>query len=333
MKFDESRARSILLAPVLIVIVGAIAVFSYWPGDENPDRKVRVAYLPIYVDLPLFVAVEEGFLNDRDLEVELIRFESSPLMGTALVSNEVDAVASIASSVAFTIESRDPGRFKIFIVDAENPMGYLSALVAMPHSSVSSVEDLKGKKIGIFPGPTAGTFFRLFFEGRGLNVEADLTIVELAPGLHVDALVNGQVDALATYEPMATQAVVDHGAVKLVPGAIESEVINPWQAGSWLVSSRFVKERPQLAEKFIDACYEAIDFMRDHPDEAKKHLKNYTGIRAEVASETPTIPFTKVDEVDIETFQRHADILQDAGVLSKKIDVRSLLMEPMQSVK
>src|SRR5207247_2575986 len=102
------------------------------------------------------------------------------------------------------------------------------------------------------------TFFNLVFKKHGLDPKSDMTVVELAPGLHVQALVSGQVDALATYEPMATQAEVEHGAVKFFPGVIESEIINPWQAGAWLVSSRLIAERPEVAKKIVEGCYEAI---------------------------------------------------------------------------
>jgi NitT/TauT family transport system substrate-binding protein len=317
------------LVLIALGLIGGSTFFLFRSGESKTgDERVRIAYLPIYVDLPLFVAIENGFFEKRGIKVDAVRFETSPLMGTALVNNEVDAVASIASSVAFSIESRDPGRFRIFIVDAENPQEYLSALVAMPNSKISTVEDLRGKKVGMFPGPTAVTFFSLVFQKHGLDPKSDMTLVELGPGLHVQALSSGQVDALATYEPMATQAEIEVGAIKFKPGVIESEIINPWQAGAWLISSRLVTERPEVAKKVIAACYEAIDYMRANPKEAKKTLDKYTGIRAEVALKTPNIPFTKIGEIDLDSFQRHAVILQDAGVLSRAIDTRSLLLDP-----
>jgi NitT/TauT family transport system substrate-binding protein len=322
------RRKILIFAGVVAAtLLGGLAWQRHSQLSLQPS--IRVGYMPIYPDLPLFVGVEKGFFRKRKMEIELIRFESSPLMGTALVNGDVDAVASIASSTAFTIESRDPSRFKVFIVDAENPTGYLSALVAMPNSEITEVTDLKGKRVGIFPGPTAGTFYRILFRKHGLDPDNDLTILELAPGTHVETLVSGQVDALATYEPLATQAVVQHGAVKVLPGAIERGVINPWQAGSWLISTRLLEEDPRAARAFIEACYEAVDYMREHPEESKTHLRGYTGIDQEVASQTPTIPFTKIGEVDLQAYQEHADMLQQAGVLSKSIPTAELLLDSL----
>ena len=84
-----------------------------------------------------------------------------------------------------------------------------------------------------------------------------------------------------------------------------------------------------MARAFIEACYEAVDYMRKHPDESKAHLRGYTGIDLEVSTRTPTIPFTKIGEVNLEAYQRHADILQEAGVLSKRIETADLLLETL----
>lgn len=325
---QSGNQRIFLGVAVLVLLAGLVSAYLVFKKDaEKASPHVRIAYLPIEVDLPLFVAIEKGYFEKRGVTVEPIRFESSPLMGTALLNNEVHAIASIASSVAFSIESRDPGRFRIFIVDAESPKQYLSALVTMPKSQIKRVADLRGKRVAIFPGPTASTFFNLVFKKHGLDPKSDMTVVELAASLHVQALVNGQVDALATYEPIATQAVVDHGAVKFLPGAVETEIINPWQAGIWLISRRSIEDRPETAKKVVEACYESIDFIRSHPDEAKQALNKFTGIRPDVAAKTPGVPFTKIGEVDLEALQRHADILQEAGVLSRRIETRSLLLD------
>jgi NitT/TauT family transport system substrate-binding protein len=320
-------ALVLLILAMLLLSSPACRRSSTGAGDGSQPRHIRLGYQPINVYLPLFVALEKGYLKKRGLEVEAVRFESSPLLGTALMNNDVDA-CSMAYSVALSIESRDPGRYKIFMVDAENARNYLSAMVTMPNSGISRVEDLRGKRVGSYPGPTALTFFGLILKKHGLDPNRDVNIIELAPGLHVQALVSGQVDALNTFEPMATEAVVNHHAVKFLPGAIESEIIEPWQAGTWLLSRRFMEEQPQAARDVVAALYEAVDEIRAHPQDAKRALGNYTGINPLVADNTPDIPFTKIGEVDLEAFQKHADILQQAGVISRRVEARALLLDP-----
>lgn len=314
----------VLISFVVLVIVILFVVFGR-PWFEPKRDKVNVAYLPIYVDLPLFVAEEEGYFKKRGIDVNFIRFQSSPDMASALVGKDVDAVASIATQSALGIESRDPGKFKIFLIDAETPENPLSSLVVSSKSQIIDPSELKGKLIASFPGPTAKLFAPLAFKEYGLE-RGDYEIQELQIGSHITALETGMVDAIVTYEPTATQAVLKYGSNKIAPGFIESNVINPWQAGIWIISSDFVENNKDMADKFILAIYDAVDFIKSNPDKAKKSLSRYTAIDMEIATQTPNIPFTKVWEADLVTLQKHANLLTEEKFLQKKIDIPSLIL-------
>jgi NitT/TauT family transport system substrate-binding protein len=315
------QSKSKMALGVLVLLLAGLSLYC----AVNRTRPIRIGYLPIYVDLPLFVAQDQGFFQKRGVSVELVRFATSPAIGTALVTNDVQFGASIAYSVVLSTESRDPGILKVFVVDSETPENYLSSFVVLPTSGIKTIQDLKGKRVASFPGPTAVTFGKMVLEKAGLDPARDLQFFELDSALHLDALTSHSVDALFTYEPIATQAVLERGAVKLLPGAVESQIINPWQAGVWAVSEKFATSRSTDARSVMLAIYDAIDFYRSHPETAKAALEKYTSIRSNVALATPNIPFAKLGEIDLRAFQKHADILQQRGIISKHIDAKALL--------
>ena len=340
---NERKGRFII--PLIIVVVlslVAVAAFFFTRTANVPDPsastggntisqggsvgKITVGYLPIYVDLPLFVAKEQGFFDKRGLSVDLKRFESSPDMGTALLTGKIDAAASIATSVALSTESRDPGKLKVFLVDAENKDNYLSSFVVLKTAGITNLAGLKGKKIGAFPGPSAATFGKMVLEKNGLNPDKDVIWTELPSATQLTALETKTVDALFSYEPVSTQAVMEKNAVKLLPGAVENTIMSPWQAGVWVVRSDLQTEKAELTRRFVLAIYDAVDFMRKNPKLAKEALKPYTSIKPEVAQATPNIPFTKIGEVDTVSLQKQANILTERKVLSKRIDVAPLLI-------
>src|SRR5262249_54223082 len=148
--------------------------------------------------------------------------------------------ASIATTVALSTESRDPGKFRIIMVDANTPESPLSAMLTMPNSGISKVEDLAGKKVGIFPGSNASLVFVLVFKKHGLDPKKDLTLSELPGASQLQPASGGQTDPLRAGEPITRQAVFDYGAVNLNPAAVEREVINPYNAGVWLVSRKYL---------------------------------------------------------------------------------------------
>jgi ABC-type nitrate/sulfonate/bicarbonate transport system substrate-binding protein len=317
------RKRLIIAGSILFLVLAAILIFLINPPQES--KPIRIGYLPIYVDLPLFVAKERGFFEQRGVKVDLRRFAASPEIGTALVSNDVQVGASVAYSVILSTESRDPGAIKIFIVDSETPENYLSSFVVSKGSSIKVIEDLRGKKLGIFPGPTSRTFCEMVLEKHGLDPKGDLEIVEIDVASHISALESGTVNALFTYEPTGTQAVIEKGAIKILPGAVEREIMSPWQAGVWVISSKFAKTGPAQARAVMLALYDAIDYIRLNPVEAKGYLSKYTSIKENVALATPNIPFAKLTEVDLVALQKQTDILHARRIISKPINAENLL--------
>jgi ABC-type nitrate/sulfonate/bicarbonate transport system substrate-binding protein len=326
----RSVNRWVIAALVLVaVVIGAFFIlkrFKPTPAASDKAITVRIGYLPIAADLPLFVANDQGYFTKHGIAVEMIRFESSPLMGTAFVNNSLDVAASISTTVALSTESRDPGKFRIFMVDANTPEAPLSAMLTMPGSGISRVEDLRNKKVGIFPGSNAALVFGLVFKKHGLDPKKDLTLIELPAGSQLQALEGKQIDALCTWEPIATQAVLDYKAVNFNPGAVEREVINPYNAGVWLLSSDFSRKNPDASIRLVEAFEEALDYMRNNPGPAKKALVTYASVAPHVADKVECTQFWKIGEVQNDILQQFTDIVQGGGVINKRIDAPSLLL-------
>jgi len=328
MKASQMKIRNWTLLGLVIVLAVGIFVALRPVATEISATvdTLRAGYLPHHGYLPLFVAWDHGYFSDENLIVTTNRFDSSPAMSTAFVNGDID-VLPIATSVALAIESRDPGKFLVFATSSESKTGYLTALVTMPTSGIKMVEDLRGKKVGCFPGPASLTLFGMVFQKHGLDPKKDLVLTELPPPLQIQALISGQVDALATYEPTATKAVEENGAVKFFPAAVETDVLDPTQGGLWIISSDIVRTRPETARRFNRAIYRAIDYIREHSADALISVTNFTSTSAAVAAKLPSIPYQKSGEIDANALQKHADIMTDHGVLSKRIEVQPLLLD------
>lgn len=323
----SAKTKSLAIIGVIAVIViglFSLALIRPWHKTEVVQSTVKVGYLPIYVDLPLFVA-QEQFLKKRGIQATLVRFETSKDMADALASGQIDAAASVATNSALAIETRDPGRFRIFLVDAETPKNPLSSLLVSSSSPVRSVLQLKGKVIGSFPGPTAKIYAPLALARLGL-AKGEYSIQEIQAASHITALESGHIDALITYEPYATIAEAEYNARRVVPALIEANLMSPWQAGVWIIRSDFVRRSPEVANKLVYGIYEAVDYLRDHGPEGKQALRGFVDIKPLIAQRTPDIPFTKVSEADFVQLQKHADLLTKEGGLSRTVDVGSLVL-------
>jgi len=103
----------------------------------------------------------------------------------------------------------------------------LYGVVARRSAGIVTAKDLKGKRVGV-PGPTSAAYFaHRMLERAGLN-DTDVTFVTLAPNDMPAALADRKVDAIAVWEPQASQGEAAlKGDVVVLPGTgVYREVYN-----------------------------------------------------------------------------------------------------------
>jgi NitT/TauT family transport system substrate-binding protein/sulfonate transport system substrate-binding protein len=76
----------------------------------------------------------------------------------------------------------------------------ISLLLVKDTTSIKSISDLKGKKIGILPTRAYEVWIEEILKANGVAVE-DVIIRQVKPNLQADALNNGSIDALFTNDP------------------------------------------------------------------------------------------------------------------------------------
>jgi sulfonate transport system substrate-binding protein len=109
------------------------------------------------------------------------------------------------------------GGSKIAIVGAyqANPLG--SALLVPKGSPITSVAQLKGKRIAVAQGSSADYHLLTVLNKAGLSVH-DVTLTYLQPAEGLAALTSGHVDAWDIWSPFVEQAEVQKNAKALVTG-------------------------------------------------------------------------------------------------------------------
>ncbi len=318
-----------ILIPFLLILVGYLVYETLTKRHmQRGPLVIKVGYLAHPGYLPLFCADHLGILDGEQILIKLVRFESSPIMMSAFVSNEIQ-VAPVATVSALSLESLDPGKFKVFALSSETIDNYLTAIVTLSGGgqTIQSIRDLKGKKIGLFPGPAAHALFALVFEKFGLKPGQDVFFQELAPPLQLQALSSGQVAALATYEPIASEAEIELKAKILMPAAVESNVLSPTQGGSWLISSTFLSQHPESVKTIVNVINRGIDFAHQYPDSLPSIIAHYTSVSLQVAQRAHFVTYSKLEQIDTVSYQRHSDLMYDNHIISKRIAVSGFLLD------
>lgn len=308
----------------------ALALAGGLSSARADDDKILIGYWPIASGLPLYTALERGFFKEAGLNVEGVKFASAQQVAEAMIAGRIHGSANgTASAVLGLAEITSPGLFKIICSNPSNHKLVLDQFVVPKDSPIKSIAELKGKRIASGPGIQNVTLAKIILEKNGIT---DAKVVELPIGQHVPALAADQLDAVYTLEPTGTAGrlkgltrVLENGVIsKYVLGAPDA----PWFGGSASVTTAFLKDRPEVAKKYIAAYARAVDFVRKNPAEVRKHIDGFTAIDPSLVQEVPLAGFTLYNEFtasDLGYFQKFFDIFTERKIFSRALPVKPLI--------
>lgn len=308
-----------------ISVTAIIAVILLLSGCRNHPKadKIRIGYVPLAVTLPLFVANDEGYFKEQGFEVELVRFASSNEVGNAGTTGQVD-ILSAASNVVFDIGFVSSKRHKLILPNLySDKKGNITDYILVRDTlKIKTINDLKGKRIGIFPGSVIKVFCTLILEKYGLN-KNDYTLIELSPKDWAASLQTNQIDALSALEPQASQLMIDKIGFPIAAGFYAQLMPNVPLSGNWISEDFYNKYGDEAAEKIIIAVDKAVDFINNNPDKAKEYLVKYANVREDVVNQVQLNPWTKHSEINYSEIQKFIDVLFENKAIQNKENINN----------
>src|SRR3954469_25801249 len=160
--------------------------------------KIRVGYIGITCEAPIFSAVENGFFKEEGLEVELVKCEWSKYKDV-LALGGYDITHPLVMYFLKPIEQGLDVKFTAGIhrgcLRVQGPL----------EGGPRTITDLRGKRIGV---PGMGTppfiFTNRVLGDNGIDPAKDVTWRVFPAGELGLALQKGEVDAIADSEPIGT---------------------------------------------------------------------------------------------------------------------------------
>jgi len=237
-----------------------------------------------------------------------------------------------AAGIAMLAESKFPGTFKVFGLQGGGiKVGLINdGLIVKADSDIKSFADLKGKKLGHVPGIQWRTISRHMVRAAGLDPEKDVTLVDLAVGMQVPAVVGGSVDATLSLEPVGSVAVASGQAKRAITNPVAQVIADPFYSGVSLLTLKFLRERPQAAKKVVEVIDAATKLANDNFDKYKPIIPKYTPIRADqlnLLAKPYLRAFAELNDTDLNSYQALVDVFQKEGVLQSRIDVRDKILK------
>ncbi|WP_317949964.1 ABC transporter substrate-binding protein, partial [Rossellomorea marisflavi] len=202
--------------------------------------------------------------------------------------------------------------------DAPNPEGV--GLMVRTDSGINSIEELKGKKVGVLKGGNHHYLAILALESVGLTAD-DVQWVYPEDAAQGRSLIETkQVDALASYDPFFAGIETELDVKTLT----ENEEYDYPNRTFYYSTPEFAKDHPELVDTIIKAIDKSDQWANDNKDEVTDLLSKALGIDENIISkavERRTYGATGITQEIIDAQQRQADKYYEIGLIPKELDV------------
>lgn len=250
----RSDLKWILALVAMFIVMGAIAGCQQSTGASQP---IRIGFNTWVGFGPFYIAQEKGFFAERGLNVELQRIEGTGDRRSALIAGRLEGMGSTVDDLVIGAAQGVEGKMVLGLDESIGADGILTT------KEISEVADFKGKSVAVQPGFVSHFFLLYILDANGLTSK-DITIVPMEPDKASAAFVAKEVDIAVTWEPHLSEVEKNRPDGKRFlttldyPGIIVDILI---------FRSDVVENRPDDVRAFVDAWYEAVDFLKTNPDE------------------------------------------------------------------
>ncbi len=310
---------------IVALIAMAIFLLGATSGVFAAEEVVKVGYLRIVMSLPTYVAQDKGFFAQEGLKVELIPFDSGTAIIDALMAGRIDSIGSTSTTGLWFAAQTAPNRFKIFLLYGTTSMEEDNAfsVVVKKGSTLKGLKDLKGKKVGTYPGGSSVALARAVI--RTQIDPAKVIFTEIAPSNMIQTLAAGQIDAFFAPEPSGMIAVAQGVGRYLMKGPLVLlELRRGIPGAAFAFSAKLLQKRPEQARKLKACLDKAVDYIRSNEKVVRPYLVKYTGLPEAVAMSISFDQWIKLDEYDKRAGQEYFDLLYKEGAYKERVDTTEL---------
>jgi sulfonate transport system substrate-binding protein len=320
------------VAPLLLLVLSALALAACGSDDSDGGGSTAAAAASTTADgspdlsgVTLRVGTQRdgiravlqksGQLDDVPYDIEWSTFVAGPPLVEAAGADRIDvawvgcappifgAAAGAAFNVIAAVKERDSQENRLLVPN---------------DSDITSIADLKGKKIAVPRGTSGHAFILNALKSEGLGTR-DVQFAFLAPPDALAAFQSGSVDALSVWDPFATQALQTLDAREIAAG-------EPFESGLGfeIASSKALEDPAKVAalRDYLRRLQAAWSWAGENPDEWASAWSEDAGLPLEVTRVTAVRKASDIVPLDaaiVDSQQRLADLFFDEGELTRRV--------------
>jgi NitT/TauT family transport system substrate-binding protein len=242
---------------------------TYTAGIVVKELKLLEKYLPT-----------EGKYKDIDFEVSWSDYSSGGPITNQMMANKLNFGVMgdyplIVNGAKF--QATDSLRTKYIAGTGYNLKGSGNAIVVPVDSDIYSIDQLKGKDVSVPVGSAAWGMLLKAMQDNNIS-SSEYGLKNQSPAVGAANIAAGKIDAHGDFCPWSEIMEFRGTGRKIFDG---SETNVPYLHGV-VVREDFLDEYPEVAVAFVQAVYEAGDWIREDPVRAVDLMEKWTGVEKEV---------------------------------------------------
>ena len=242
------KIKNLLLATVAgLTLVACQSEKSSTPKEEE-NVTLNFGAMGSIDTIPFVIAQEKGYFKEEGINVNLELFTAAKDRDAALQAGQLDGVLADETAIAIYQNS------DIDMQITGSTTGYWT-LVATEQSGINSLEDLKGKKIGISENTMIEYLADDITKSNGITSEDFEKVAIPAMPARLEALRNNQIDAAILPAPFNETAIADGGV------EIETITNDDIMISATAFLNDIIEQQPEAIQGFYRAYDKAVDYI------------------------------------------------------------------------
>ncbi|RSL34197.1 ABC transporter substrate-binding protein [Salibacterium salarium] len=306
----------------VVLLMGALAGCNAFQKEENTTVELAEVTRSIFY-APLYVAMEQGFFEEENLNIELTTTWGGDKTMTSLLSDGAD-VALVGAETSIYVNAQEPAEPIINFAMLTQTDG--TFLMAKEETDSFSWEDLEGTTfLGQRKGGMPQMTGEYVLKQNDIDPAADLNLIQNIDFANIaNAYASGTGEYVQLFEPQAT-LFEQEGLGQIVASFGEESGALPYTV--FMAKEGFINGDEDTALRFTRAIYKAQQWIYDaSPEDIASTISPYfddtpeeviaeSAVRyrdQESYAQTPVLPEEAWDNLQ--------DIMEEAGELPEPSD-------------
>jgi ABC-type nitrate/sulfonate/bicarbonate transport system substrate-binding protein len=262
LRFDFPRRAVplIIAAVILIAVLGSSSCSK--SGYTGKLESIAFGDLSVDSSLFIYIAQQQGYFSDNGINLVTKNFDTGPAALDALLKQNVD----LAAMGEFPVVGKAFAKEKISVLGSTDKFQSFY-LAGRKDRGIQNISDLKGKTVGLVKNALPEFYLGRMLDLHNMSIK-DVTVVNVSPAQWVNAITNGDVDAI-----VVAQSYVSQIQTQLTDKVVIWTAQSGQSAYGLLISRNdWITQHAELVKRLLTALAQAERLLTDHPEQAQSIL-------------------------------------------------------------